>query len=280
MWDLQGWHPPVALGIDDAQITEDNLSLSLGWAGGGAPFQISKGETFHDLIWGGGGARWHLYRGDEPPANGYNLHAPHTEWVKRSYKKKGAWNGKGGATPPLSCMQHEGDVLYVPAGWYMGAVGCGQTLTISATLPPAPVFEPTTAWDPDVKGQESYVIPFVDGMAAVKAGAHDAALPLLRVAAEKTNERNDIVMYNLGRVLGHIDGTNGIRSGCPSHRVAHKETTASTLYAVCAPTACLAAGFSCQVACFLASLPPKAAATAALNGIAMVVILFWCQCWK
>jgi hypothetical protein len=45
----------------------------------------------------GGGVRWHLYAGDEPPARGYNLHSPHTEWVKRSFKKKGVWNGKGAA---------------------------------------------------------------------------------------------------------------------------------------------------------------------------------------
>lgn len=217
MWGLHEWHPPVALGIDDALITEDNLSLSLDWAGGGAPFQISRGEIFHELIWGGGGVRWHLYRGDETPANGYNLHAPHTEWVKRSYKKKGTWNGKSGSVAPLSCMQQEGDILYVPAGWYMGTVSCGQTLTISAKLPSAPVFDPATPWDPTLEGYESYVVPFTEGIAAVKAGAHDTALPLLRLAAEKTNERNDVVMYYLGRVLGHIDGTNGNKSSCTGH---------------------------------------------------------------
>ena len=93
----------------------------------------------------------------------------------------------------------------------MGAVSCGQTLTISATLPSAPVFGPSEPWDPEKAGSESYVVAYKEGMAAVKANMHDAALPLLYDAAEKTMEQNDVVMYNLGRVLGHIDGTNGRR---------------------------------------------------------------------
>ena len=96
----------------------------------------------------------------------------------------------------------------------MGAVGCGQTLTVSATLPAAPVFDPTEPWNPEAAGEESYIVPFKEGLAAVKTGAHDAALPLLRDAAEKTKERNDVVLYYLGRVLGHIDGTNGNAFSC------------------------------------------------------------------
>jgi len=47
---------------------------------------------------------------------------PQTDWVRRSYKKKGVWNGKGGADAPLSALLAEGEVLYVPAGWYHAAV--------------------------------------------------------------------------------------------------------------------------------------------------------------
>jgi hypothetical protein len=55
MWALDEWHPPPALGIEEhiAQLGEDGLALTLGWAGGGAPFQISQGETFQELVWGG-----------------------------------------------------------------------------------------------------------------------------------------------------------------------------------------------------------------------------------
>ena len=70
---------------------------------------------------------------------------------------------------------------------------------------------PSEPWDPEKAGSESYVVAYKEGMAAVKANMHDAALPLLYDAAEKTMEQNDVVMYNLGRVLGHIDGTNGRR---------------------------------------------------------------------
>ena len=80
-------------------------------------------------------------------------------------------------------MQDEGDVLYVPAGWYQGQVTCGQALTITATLPPAPVFPADQLWNPELAGEESYVVPFEQGMAAIKQGHQDAALPLLREAA-------------------------------------------------------------------------------------------------
>ena len=55
MWALDEWHPPPALGIEEhiAQLGEDSLALTVGWAGGGAPFQISQGETFQELVWGG-----------------------------------------------------------------------------------------------------------------------------------------------------------------------------------------------------------------------------------
>ena len=129
-------------------------------------------------------------------------------------------------------MQQEGDVLYVPSGWYQGQVTCGQALTISATLPSAAVFPADQPWDPELAGEESYVVPFEQGMAAVKQGQHDAALPLLREAARRTKETNDVVLYNLGRVLGHIDGAAGQRPE-EAVRVLHKCTEINPLNAKC-----------------------------------------------
>ena len=80
-------------------------------------------------------------------------------------------------------------------------------MTITATLPAAPVFPAADGGE----GEESYAVALGEALAAVKRGEHEAALPLLRGAARRTADGNDVVLYNLGRVLGHIDGTAGRR---------------------------------------------------------------------
>ena len=133
-----------------------------------------------------GAKRWTLYPGSPggvPPEAGYNPTEPHLQWLKDVYPAV-----KDGANRPLECIQHAGDVIYVPEGWYHATVNLGDTAAIASRT------EEFTAGSPREIGGRA--------ITAVMHKKHDEAVLLAKQAQQLDPLEGDHAIS-----LGHaLDG--------------------------------------------------------------------------
>jgi histone arginine demethylase JMJD6 len=202
-WQLEDFIPPTSFPFGH---DVDELTFSVGWPSSGIPFHVT-GESWNELLWGGA-TKWYIYPPDQVPCRGYNLHVAQKDWVRKAYYKNGTWNsgGKDGSSlrKPMECMQQPGDILYVPTGWYHANMNCGQTVSVASVVDVDTIDETASP-----KGAEAYMKMFSTALNEFKAGKETEAIQLLQRANKLTQHSNDVILYNLGRMLGHVYGSRG-----------------------------------------------------------------------
>ena len=106
---------------------EQPVIFAIGKTGSGIGLHAHQ-DAWNQVLFGA--KRWALYPGSPggvPPEAGYNPTEPHLTWMKKVYPKV----KDDPELQPLECVQREGDVLYVPEGWYHATVNLGDTAAIS-----------------------------------------------------------------------------------------------------------------------------------------------------
>lgn len=147
-------YQPLPLFAADGDVYSPKLTFALGPTGTGINFHAHK-DGWNEVIHGR--KRWLFYAPtSRGPPRGFNQFESAAEWFDAEYDQLAPED------MPEECMQHAGDVMYVPEGWLHAIINLGETMAVAGQA------EKTTP------GTHMHAIGA--GMRAGDAGDHQAAL--------------------------------------------------------------------------------------------------------